>query len=100
MKDEASRNDARISLIVPVRVADAVKRAANNIPISMNSYVRLTDKQAELKALETKERALIATIRELQDQVGDLQRLAAERREVERMRVNARAFVTWCDANG
>jgi predicted HicB family RNase H-like nuclease len=41
MKDEASRNDARISLIVPARVANAVKRAAQDIPISMNSYVRI-----------------------------------------------------------
>jgi hypothetical protein len=41
MKDEANRNDARISLIVPVRVADALKRAAQDIPISMNSYVRI-----------------------------------------------------------
>jgi hypothetical protein len=41
MKDVDDKNDARISLLVPHYMADAIKRAANSIPISMNSYVRI-----------------------------------------------------------
>jgi hypothetical protein len=41
MKDIEDKNEARITLLMPHYMADAIKRAANSIPISMNSYVRI-----------------------------------------------------------
>jgi hypothetical protein len=41
MKDIEDKNEARITLLMPHYMANAIKRAANSIPISMNSYVRI-----------------------------------------------------------